>query len=118
MPQEAGCTTRYDSLSSLYGQLPGVAPGDRRLVGPTSGLRVTEVDRAGSGCKELVDSKGIVVSRFDKLLTGGQLVLPSGVVRADLGIKDGVIAGIDVPDDDASADEVVELDGAFVLPGG
>jgi dihydroorotase len=53
---------------------------------------------------------------FDRILRGGTCVLPSGVARADLGLRDGRIAAIgDLGA--AGAGEVIDATGLHVLPG-
>lgn len=56
---------------------------------------------------------------FDLLLTGGTVVDPvNGAFRGDIGIKDGLIAGILVPGSGAAAKEIVSVEGRHVFPGG
>lgn len=53
---------------------------------------------------------------FDRLVVGGTLVTPAGVMQADIGITDGRIAAIgDLAG--ASAAEVIDAHGLHVLPG-
>jgi dihydroorotase len=54
---------------------------------------------------------------LDLLLRGGQLVTPVGVERRSLGINEGRIAAILSPGEEASAREVLDLEGQLVLPG-
>jgi dihydropyrimidinase len=51
---------------------------------------------------------------FDLVVSGGRLVLPDGVVEADLGIRDARMAAIGTALDGA---ERVDARGAYVLPG-
>ena len=57
------------------------------------------------------------MARFDCVVTGGNVVLPGGTARVDLGLRDGRIAAIaeDIPAVDA--DESVDARGLVVLPG-
>jgi dihydroorotase-like cyclic amidohydrolase len=58
------------------------------------------------------------VGRFDTVVVGGRAVLPGrGLVRADVGIKDGRVAalGEDLAPNDA--DETINAEGKLVLPG-
>ncbi len=52
---------------------------------------------------------------FDLLLRGGTLATPSGLVRADVGVRDGRIA--DIGELGPNAAEVVDARGLHVLPG-
>lgn len=52
---------------------------------------------------------------FDLLLRGGTLATPGGLVRADVGVRDGRIADIGELTSDAA--EVVDATGLHVLPG-
>jgi dihydropyrimidinase/dihydroorotase len=52
----------------------------------------------------------------DCLVTGGDVVSPAGVRRADVAIEDGTIAAVG-PDLPRDADTVVDAEGATVLPG-
>ncbi len=55
---------------------------------------------------------------FDLLLRGGTLVLPfRGLVRADLGIRDGRIAAVLDPGGEWTSRETIEVSGRFVFPG-
>ncbi len=53
---------------------------------------------------------------FDLILRGGVCVLPWGEATADVGVRDGRIAAIGVPES-ASAVEIVDVSGLHVLPG-
>lgn len=58
------------------------------------------------------------MSRFDMVITGGQVILPSGaVVRADIGIRDGKIVAIADALGPQSGDQVVDARGRIVAPG-
>jgi allantoinase len=54
---------------------------------------------------------------FDITIRNGLLVTPSGVVKADIGVRDGVIAAIaeSLPEDGVS--KSVDAEGQYVLPG-
>lgn len=54
----------------------------------------------------------------DLVLRGGDLVTPGGVVRADIVIKDGRIAGLVSGELIPTADESIDVTGLTVLPGG
>lgn len=56
--------------------------------------------------------------QFDLAIVGGQVVLPTGtVVRADLGIRDGIIVAVADALDPSQADQVVNAQGKVVAPG-
>lgn len=58
------------------------------------------------------------MTEHDLRLTGGQVYLHgTGVAAVDLLVKGGVISGIVAPEVEASAREVVDLNGKLVLPG-
>jgi dihydropyrimidinase len=58
------------------------------------------------------------MTTYDTRLSGGRVYLHgSGLTRVDLLIDQGVIAGIVAPTVQADAREIVELNGAVVLPG-
>jgi len=54
---------------------------------------------------------------FDLILRGGQKVSPAGIETRSLGIKDGRIAAVLEPGEEAPAREVLDLEGQIVLPG-
>ncbi|WP_407563911.1 dihydroorotase [Streptomyces sp. 184] len=54
---------------------------------------------------------------FDLLINGGTVVTPTGRRRADVAVRDGVIAALGSPSR-GTARETVEADGLLVLPGG
>lgn len=59
------------------------------------------------------------MKRYDTVVSGGQVVFPDhGVVRCDLGLRDGRIAAIADQLDPTSAEEVVDARGLVVFPGG
>ena len=59
------------------------------------------------------------MSRYDTVVTGGRVVLAGhGVVRCDVGIKDGRIAALAEDLGPSDGDEQVEAAGRVVLPGG
>src|ERR671928_1629240 len=58
------------------------------------------------------------MSRFDTVVLGGSVVLPGrGLVRADIGIKDGRVSVVGDGLASGDADEVVDAAGKLVLPG-
>jgi len=61
------------------------------------------------------------MARYETAVLGGHLVIPGvGVIRADLGTRDGKVAAIVDPGDiqRADAEETVDATGKIVLPGG
>ncbi|MPZ52692.1 MAG: amidohydrolase family protein [Acidimicrobiia bacterium] len=52
------------------------------------------------------------------VISGGRVVTPGGVVDADISIGDGRIVGIDAPGTRFSHGELVQVDGATIIPGG
>ena len=54
------------------------------------------------------------MTTFDLILKNGQVFTPGGIVQADVGVRDGKIAGIGVSGD---AGEVIDCTGLTVLPG-
>jgi allantoinase len=54
---------------------------------------------------------------FDVVVRGGHVMLPSGLVRADVGIRDGRIGAILDPALGATAAEMIDATGLLVLPG-
>ncbi|MCY3636342.1 MAG: dihydroorotase family protein [bacterium] len=54
---------------------------------------------------------------FDLVVRGGTVVTATGRQRADVYVQDGQIGAILDPDSPESADQVLEADGRFVLPG-
>src|SRR5215213_1380042 len=62
--------------------------------------------------------EGVAMGRFDTVVLGGQAVLPGqGLIRADVGIKDGRVSAIGEGLSSGDADEVIDAAGKFVLPG-
>lgn len=57
------------------------------------------------------------MSMLDTVIAGGELVLPEGVLRADLGLKDGRIAAIFAPGSAPEAAQRVDATGLTVIPG-
>lgn len=58
------------------------------------------------------------MTRFDFALRGGMTMLPgSGLNRADVYVKGGKIAAIAAPDAPVDAEEVVNVEGRWILPG-
>ncbi|MEM1428107.1 MAG: dihydroorotase family protein [Pseudomonadota bacterium] len=51
------------------------------------------------------------------IITGGEVLLPDGLVRADLAIAEGRVAGLFAPDAAPSATEVLDATGKVLLPG-
>jgi len=56
------------------------------------------------------------MAEYDLAIRGGQVATSFGVVRCDVGVKDGRIAAL--ADRIADATQIIEADGLFVLPGG
>src|SRR5215211_7328135 len=62
--------------------------------------------------------EGVAMGRFDTVVLGGQAVLPGqGLIRADVGIKDGRVSAIGEGLSSGDADEVIDAAGKLVLPG-
>lgn len=57
------------------------------------------------------------MSILDTLITGGDVLLPDGLVKADLGLKDGKVAGVYNPGTGPSAAEKIDGTGKTLLPG-
>jgi dihydroorotase (multifunctional complex type) len=57
------------------------------------------------------------MSTLDMLIKGGEVLLPDGLHRVDLGLKDGKVAGIYVPGMAPLTTETVDVTGKTVLPG-
>ncbi|HEX9776350.1 MAG TPA: dihydroorotase family protein [Actinomycetota bacterium] len=58
------------------------------------------------------------MARFDLAVIGGQLVIPFlGVIRGDIGVKDGRIAALADEIGPADADEAIDASGKLVFPG-
>jgi dihydropyrimidinase len=55
---------------------------------------------------------------FDLLVRNGQVVTPHGVIRADVAVRGGIIAGLFEPSEMAEARQVVDATDRYVLPGG
>ena len=54
---------------------------------------------------------------FDTVISGAQVLLPTGVARRDVAIGGGAIASIHVPGRPVEAAERIEADGLMLLPG-
>lgn len=54
---------------------------------------------------------------FDYLISGAQVLLPTGLARMDLAISNGTIASIHEPAEDVPARERIDADGLTLLPG-
>jgi len=54
---------------------------------------------------------------FDLLLTGGRVVTSEGIVRADVGVANGVIASINPRGADTSAAESIYISGKLLVSG-
>src|SRR5215210_1992427 len=62
--------------------------------------------------------EGVAMGRFDTVVLGGRAVLPGhGLIRTDVGIKDGRVSVLGEGLSSGDADEVVDAAGRFVLPG-
>lgn len=57
------------------------------------------------------------MSRLDTLISGGDVLLPDGVHRIDLGLADGKVAGLYAPGTAPEAGEVIDTTCKTVLPG-
>lgn len=57
------------------------------------------------------------MSGLDLLVAGGDVLLPDGLVRADLGVRDGRVAGVYLPGTAPAAAETLDATGRHVLPG-
>lgn len=57
------------------------------------------------------------MSALDTLIAGGEVLLPDGVHRVDLGLADGRVAGLYAPGTAPEASEVIDATGKTVLPG-
>lgn len=57
------------------------------------------------------------MSALDNLISGGDVLLPDGLHRVDLGLKDGLIAGIYAPGTAPDAAETIDASGKTALPG-
>lgn len=56
--------------------------------------------------------------RADLLIRGAEVVVPGGVVRADVAVRGGRIAGLFAGEIAPSADDVLDAQGLVMLPGG
>lgn len=56
--------------------------------------------------------------KVDLILSGADVATPGGVVRADIAIKNGRIVGLYAGEMAPQADEVVDVSGKLILPGG
>jgi allantoinase len=57
------------------------------------------------------------VSAYDLIVRGGDVVTPTGVRRADVGVADGLVAGVE-PELGGGAAREIDARGLHVLPGG
>jgi allantoinase len=57
------------------------------------------------------------MTMFETVVRGGDVMLPSGLLKADLGIADGRIAAIVDPETALQAGEEIDATGLLVLPG-
>ena len=57
------------------------------------------------------------MSGLDTLISGGDVLLPDGVHRVDLGLADGKVAGLYAPGTAPDAAELIDATGKTVLPG-
>lgn len=57
------------------------------------------------------------MSRLDTVIAGGDVLLPDGLHRVDLGLKDGTVAGIYAPGTAPDAAITIDAGGKTVLPG-
>lgn len=54
---------------------------------------------------------------FDRMIRNGQVVLPDGTYKLDIGIIGGTIAAVSESLADCAADDVIDAEGKYVLPG-
>ncbi|MBY4891213.1 dihydroorotase family protein [Rhodobacteraceae bacterium N5(2021)] len=57
------------------------------------------------------------MSALDTLIMGGEVLLPDGLARVDLGLKDGKVAGVYAPGSAPEAEATIDAKGKTVLPG-
>ncbi|MFV1877744.1 dihydroorotase [Nioella sp.] len=57
------------------------------------------------------------MSALDTAITGGEVLLPDGLARVDLGLHDGKVAGIYAPGTAPDATQTIDATGKTVLPG-
>ena len=57
------------------------------------------------------------MNRLDTVIAGGDVLLPDGVHRVDLGLANGKVAGVYAPDTAPDATEVIDATGKTSLPG-
>lgn len=57
------------------------------------------------------------MSALDTLIAGGEVLLPDGLHRVDLGLTDGKVAGVYAPGTAPPAEAVIDATGKTVLPG-
>jgi dihydroorotase (multifunctional complex type) len=57
------------------------------------------------------------MSGLDTVITGGDVLLPDGLTRANLGLKDGKVAGIYAPGAAPDAAKTIDAQGKTALPG-
>ena len=56
-------------------------------------------------------------AEFDLLLRGGKIVDGSALVQRTVAVRDGTIAALLAPTEDAKANSLIDVDGCIVLPG-
>lgn len=54
---------------------------------------------------------------LDTLISGGEVLLPDGLARVDLGLSEGRVAGLYTPGTAPAATEVIDATGLTILPG-
>lgn len=57
------------------------------------------------------------MSRADRVIAGGEVLLPDGPARVDLSVRDGRVAGLHAPGSAPEAESVIDARGLTVLPG-
>lgn len=57
------------------------------------------------------------MSALDTVIAGGDVLLPDGLARVDLGLRDGKVAGLYAPGTAPEATQIIDATGQTVLPG-
>jgi allantoinase len=59
----------------------------------------------------------MTTQKFDLVILGGSVVSDHSTVRADIGVRDGIVVSLGNLGDEVVADEVIDASGLFLLPG-